>query len=107
MVMDGIRLAGITPVEDGFLVTPHLPMAKFSLRLPDVGVAAAPGSLGGYVTPVAGGVLTMTVAAPAGHGRLYAFADGRRVRFTRAGADVAFRLATAGGRPAEWAVVRA
>jgi hypothetical protein len=34
MVMDAIRLAGITPTEAGYRIAPHLPFVRFSLRLP-------------------------------------------------------------------------
>jgi hypothetical protein len=50
MVMDAIGLAGIAP----YLVTSHLPMRTFSLRLPEVGVVASPGMLRGYVIPQRG-----------------------------------------------------
>ena len=40
MVMDAIRLAGITPTRRGYRIAPHLPFGRFSLRLPQVGVAA-------------------------------------------------------------------
>jgi hypothetical protein len=81
-------------------------MRTFSLRLPDVGVAAAPGVLRGYVTPQQSGVLRMRVASPAGrHGRVVAFAGRARVASSRSGGDVVFTLPTRAGRPADWAVV--
>ena len=108
MVMDAIRLAGITPVRSGYVVEPHLPMATFSLRLPDVGVAAAPGLLRGYVVPAQGGVLRMQVSRPAGsHGRVVALADGRRANATVRAGLVTFTLPTRAGHAANWAVVAA
>ena len=44
MVMDAIRLAGITPTSAG---VPHLPFETFSPRLPQIGVAASSGVLRG------------------------------------------------------------
>ena len=106
MVMDAIRLAGVTPVEDGYDVTPHLPMTTFSLRLPDVGVAQKPGLLRGYVRPVAGGRAVMHVSIPPGGrpGRLRTYADGRLVPHSLQGALVVFALGTQAGRAADWAV---
>jgi hypothetical protein len=69
MVMDAIRLAGITPTGAGFLITPHLPLTRFSLRLPDIGVAVSPGLVRGYVRVQQSGPLTMTVAVPRGEAR--------------------------------------
>jgi hypothetical protein len=106
IVMDAIRVAGIAPQADGYLVTPHLPMRTFPLRLPEVGVVASPGMLRGYVTPQQGGVLRMQVTAPGGSRRVVAFADGRRVRATTSGSDVMFELPTRAGRAGDWAVVR-
>jgi hypothetical protein len=106
MVMNAINLAGVTPLADGFQVTPHLPMARFNLRLPDVGVAAAPGVLRGYVTVARTGALRMRVAIPAGvaPSRVKAFASGRRVRCHVQGGVVVFQLPVTANRPGNWAV---
>ena len=107
MVMDAVRLAGVTPVEDGYDVTPHLPMTTFSLRLPDVGVAQRPRLLRGYVRPVEGGPVVMHVALPPGGTArgLRVYADGRLVRHSIRAGLVVFSLRTIRGRAADWAVV--
>jgi hypothetical protein len=106
MVMDAIRLAGVTPVEDGYDVTPHLPMTTFSLRLPDVGVAQRPGLLQGFVRPVRGGAVVMHVSMPPRSNvlRVRTFADGRAVPHTIRNGLVVFSLPTVAGRRASWAV---
>jgi hypothetical protein len=106
MVMNAIRLAGVTPTEDGYEVIPHLPMSTFSLRLPDVGVAQRTGVLRGYVRPVQDGSVVMHVAVPPGLNpqRLAAYANGRRVPHSLENGLVVFRLPTAAGRAADWAV---
>ena len=105
MVMDAIRLAGVTPVQGGYDITPHLPMSRFSLRLPQVGVASAPGVLRGYVRPVGSGRLVMHVARPPGSaGAIHAFADGRAVASSVSGGLVTFVLPARAGRAADWAV---
>jgi hypothetical protein len=48
----------------------------------------------------------MRVAVPRSMRRITAYAGGRKVRATRAGRFVSFRLRTAAGRAADWAVVR-
>jgi hypothetical protein len=108
MVMDAIRLAGITPTESGFAITPHLPVRRFTLRLPDIGVESAPGLIRGYVLVEQSGTLTMTVTAPArARGSVVtAFADGRRVAVVTRGSRVRFALPTRAGRATNWAVER-
>jgi hypothetical protein len=106
MVMNAINLAGITPLEAGFQVTPHLPMRSFSLRLHRVGVAAAPGVLRGYIVVARRGVLRMRVALPAGvaPADVVAFANGQRVPARVQGGLVIFELPAKANRAADWAV---
>lgn len=106
MEMDAIDLAGVTPTQSGYRITPHLPMTDFSLRFPQVGVARADRLLRGYVTPSAGGRLVMQVAIPPdSHGRRLVAYDGRRIvpSSTEHGL-VTFTLATRAGRATDWAV---
>ncbi len=108
MVMDAIRLAGVTPTAAGFLIMPRLPLTRFSLRLPEIGVASAPGLLRGYVRVQQSGRLTMTVGPPTGvpGSAVAAFANGRRVKATTRGGLVVFTLSAVAGRAADWAVER-
>jgi hypothetical protein len=106
MVMNAIRLAGITPTGSGLRIAPHLPFARFSLRLPAVGVAAGPRRLRGYLRPQQGGRVVLRVALPSATAarRATAFAGGRRVRHARDGRWLRFATATRRGRAADWAV---
>jgi hypothetical protein len=105
MVMDAIRLAGVTPTGSGYQITPHLPLARFSLRLPEIGVASAPGLERGYVRVQQSGVLRMRVSLPAGgRGAVVAFADGRRVAARVHGGLVTFSLPARADTRAAWAV---
>lgn len=105
-LFDAIRLAGITPTADGYLVVPHLPMARFALRLPDVGIASRRGALHGYVRTVAGAMLRMQVAPPPGTSppTAVAWANGRRVASRVERGLIVFDLPARAGRPADWAV---
>jgi hypothetical protein len=98
---DAIMLAGVTPIADGYTIDPHVPMTRFSLRLPDVGVAREAGGLRGYVRVAHGGVLRMRVAAPRGS---VAFVAGHRVDSTRRHGMLVFGLPARAGRAADWAV---
>jgi hypothetical protein len=106
MVMNAIRLAGVTPTRDGFRIVPHLPMERFSLRVPRVGVAFEPGSLRGYVRPESGGTLEMEAEVPRGvdPGSVAAYVDGRAVAHRFDPGLVRFRMPTRAKRPADWAV---
>ena len=106
MVMNAIRLAGITPTRSGLRIAPHLPFARFSLRLPAVGVAAERLRLRGYLRPQQGGRVVLRVALPgaAAARRATAFAGGRRVPHARDGRWVRFATVTRRGRASDWAV---
>jgi hypothetical protein len=104
-LFDSIRLAGINPTASGFQIKPELPLSSFSLRLPGIGVAYQRNLARGYVVSAASGALTMEVTPPSG-GSWRAYADGRRVRGSRRGGAVVFRLAVRAGRAADWAIAR-
>jgi hypothetical protein len=103
MVMGAVNLAGVTATERGYLIAPHLD--RFSLRLPQIGVARAPGLLRGYVRIARVQRLVMEVrGVPAGARDVVAWADGRAVPARRAAGEVVFVLPAAPGRAANWAV---
>src|SRR5207247_3977770 len=52
-LFDAIKLAGVEPDERGYTITPHFPMRRFSIRLPDVGLQERPRMESGYVRPAA------------------------------------------------------
>jgi Glycosyl hydrolase 36 superfamily, catalytic domain/Glycosyltransferase family 36 len=106
MVMDAIRLAGVTPTGRGFDIAPHLPFARFSLRLPQIGVAAERSRLRGYVTPLRDGSMELDVHPPPGAdaATLVTWANGRRVRHSLAGTAARFRVPGAAGKRTDWAL---
>src|SRR4029079_7679523 len=89
MVMDAIRLAGITPTADGYRIAPHLPFETFSLRLTQIVCAAGEGMLRGYVRPVEAGEIELRVRVPKGARSLRTWAGGRSVRHRMAGGGAA------------------
>jgi Glycosyl hydrolase 36 superfamily, catalytic domain/Glycosyltransferase family 36 len=102
MVMDAIRLAGITPTRAGFDIAPHLPFGRFSLRLPQIGIASEKRRLRGYLTPLRAGSLELSVSLTAR--KLVTWANGKRVPHRIAGGKVRFRVAGRAGKRADWAV---
>jgi hypothetical protein len=106
MEMNSIQLAGVTPVEDGYDITPHLPMTTFSLCMPQVGVASQPGLLRGYVVPQANSTLVMHVSLPPDSSgkSLQAFANGQPVSSSEENGQVVFELPASSGVSATWAV---
>ncbi|HEU0023033.1 MAG TPA: hypothetical protein VFQ12_00280 [Thermoleophilaceae bacterium] len=97
------RLAGIVPTAGGYRFVPRLPLRRFSLRLPRVGLEVRPGSLRGYLRPSDGGPLTVEVEPPSG-GSPIAWVEGRRARFSVRDGLVRFRLRTRAGRASDFAV---
>jgi hypothetical protein len=106
MVMDALRLAGVTPTAAGYRIAPHLPFARFSLRLPQIGVAAAPRELRGYVRPQHTGPIELEVRVPSrvASTALRTWANGIAVPHTVTGGSVTFTLPGAAGAAADWAV---
>ncbi|MBV9214392.1 MAG: hypothetical protein JOZ25_12195 [Actinobacteria bacterium] len=105
MVMDAIRLAGVTATQAGYRIAPRYPFTRFSLRFPQVGVAAERGRLRGYFRPQRGGSVQLTVELPAGtHTSVIAWSGGRKVARSVDGRTVVFRIATRSRRLTDWAV---
>ena len=99
MVMNALRLAGVTVGREGYRIAPHYPFDRFSLRMPRVGVASAPGVLRGYVKPESSEAgYALTVRVPVGD--VTTWVDGHVVSHTRDGASVRFAARGA----ADWAV---
>jgi hypothetical protein len=97
------RLAGIVPTADGYRFRPRLPLRRFSLRLPRVGLEVRPRAVRGYLRPAAAGALTVEVALP-GRGRPTAWVEGRRVRSSVRAGLVHFRLPVRAGKASDFAV---
>ncbi len=106
-LFDAIKLAGVESDARGYTVRPHLPLRRFSMRLPDLGVASRPGEIRGYVRAAATATLRMRVALPAGakRGSVVAYAAGRRVAARVRHGLVVFSLPASRGKDADWAVV--
>jgi hypothetical protein len=104
MVMDAVRLAGITPTAAGYRIAPHLPFEGFSLRLPQVGVAAGPGVLRGYVRVERAGEVELRVRVPRGARKVLAWVGGAAVSRRVVGGFVVFRVGGVAGGVADWAV---
>ena len=104
MVMGAINLAGITPTRAGYRIAPHLPLDRFTVRFPGVGLAGEPGLLRGYVTAVADDVLTMQVAVPPSATGVVAWVGSSAVPVAVSGGTATFTLPVSAGHPADWAV---
>jgi len=106
MVMDAIRLAGVTPTAAGYTIAPHLPFRRFSLRLPQVGVASETRQLRGYVKPEQAGPIELRVRLPHGvsAASLETWVDGQTVTHAVAEGFIVFSLSATAGSPAHWAV---
>jgi glycosyl hydrolase family 36/glycosyl transferase family 36 len=106
-LMSMVRLAGITPTREGYTIAPHLPLARFSMALPEVGIEARPHALRGYLRTGSGGRVVLTIS-PRGlrrSDRVSAWVAGRRATVTRTAAGtLRLTLPTTAGRAADWAL---
>ena len=103
MVMDAVHFAGVTATERGFRITPHLD--RFSLRLPRLGVARAPGLLRGYVRIARRERLVLEIGGvPRGARGVVIWVNGRPVPHRMSSGFVVFVLTAVVGRAADRAV---
>src|SRR5439155_26460584 len=102
---DATKLAGIQPTAVGYRIDPHLPSPRYSLRLPDVGVAYSRKRARGYLVLERTGSIRMSVQVPARVPARLAvtWAGGHRVRHSRRGRLVTFRVRARAGLPVDWA----
>jgi hypothetical protein len=106
MVMNAIRLAGVTATRSGYRIAPHYPFARFSLRTSQVGVTSRRGELRGYLTPQRGGAMRVGVRLPAGvrPRAVRAFAEDRPVAHRIRGREAVLELRGRAGARSHWAV---
>ncbi len=109
MVMNAIRLAGVTANRSGYRIAPHYPFRRFSLRTSQVAVTSTARALRGYVTPHLDGPVRMSVVLPARRRprAVRAFANGRPVPRRIHGREAFFELPGPAGARARWAVTYA
>jgi hypothetical protein len=104
MVMNAVRLAGVSGTRDGYRIAPHLPFPRFSLRTTQVAVRSRKHELSGYVTPQMRGPVQMRVRLPAGARAVRALAAGRPAPVRIRRGEALFRLHGRAGAHAQWAV---
>jgi hypothetical protein len=106
MVMNAIRLAGVTPTRDGYRIVPHLPLREFSLALPRIGIASGRRQLRGYIQPEQADRIELRVKPPGrvATGRLHAWVGDHVVDHRLADGFVIFSVPAAPGVPTDWAV---
>jgi hypothetical protein len=103
---DATKLAGIEPTAAGYTFNPHLPSRTFSLRFPDVGVAYSRTRARGYASVSRAIRVSVRVPSAVGVRRAVTWVGRKRVRHTRRGKLVTFRLPARGGAAVDWAVTR-
>jgi hypothetical protein len=102
-----LRLAGIQPTGAGFRVAPTLPLRRFSIRLPRVGIAVRPGSMRGYVRTVSAARLRLELDPPGNASVRSArvWLDGEPARRLSVERDsITVRAPTGGDRLVDWAL---
>jgi len=104
MVMGALTLAGVTPTELGYQVSPHLPMPGLNVRFPTIGVREQSSSVQGYLRPLATGRLLLQVTLPAGAAGVVCTVDGSVVHATVSSGSARFTVATQRDRSTDWSV---
>jgi Glycosyl hydrolase 36 superfamily, catalytic domain/Glycosyltransferase family 36 len=102
-----LRLAGIQPTGGGYRIAPTLPLKRFSIRLPRVGIEVRPGSMRGYVRTVAPARLRLELDPPGKIAPRSArvWIDGEPARrISVAHGAITVRAPTGGDRLVDWAL---
>ncbi len=102
-----LRLAGIGPTGGGYRIAPALPLKRFQIRLPRVGIEVRPGSMRGYVRTVSPAKLRLELDPPGNASPRSArvWIDGEPARrFSVAHGAITVRAATGGDRLVDWAL---
>ena len=104
-LFDLVKLAGVEATQNGYEVTPHLPMSTFDIRFPDLGVAQHEGLIRGYFV-THGGTVTMRVAPPPGvpADEAVAYVGSKHVASSAVDGLVQFTMRTRAGVATNWAV---
>ena len=97
-----LRLAGIEPTRAGYSFAPSLPLNRYSIRLPRVGIATEPGLMRGYVRTESKSPLKLALDPPGRAAKVWI--DGRPAR-----ARIKHGIATVTARPGrdrvvDWAI---
>ncbi len=104
MVMDALALAGVTPTEAGYQVSPHYPLPTFSVRFPTIGIARSGRSRDGYVDPEATSHLVLQVAVPRGATGVTCQVEGAAVRARVSSGWATFPVMAQRHRSVAWSV---
>jgi hypothetical protein len=104
MVMNALALAGVTPTQGGYQISPHVPLSTLSVRFPTIGVTREGSSLSGYLAPLASGRLLLQVAVPNTAQGVVCRVEGSTVRAGRSSGWVSFSVPASGTGPVAWSV---
>jgi len=110
VLFDAVKLAGIEPRGNTIVIDPQIPLDRFALRLPLVGVAYTPTTHTGYYKPVVQGTFHFAVRCPSGLDPHEAavFANGNPVAAALSpDGFLLFDLAGQPGLPLEWEIRQA
>ena len=103
LLWDVLKLAGIEATPAGYRLDPLLPMRRFTVRMPRIGLTWGRRGAHGYVSVLTAGRLKMNVRAPSrGPARLRV--NGRAWPSSRRGGRIIFRLPVKPGVKTSWSI---
>lgn len=104
MMMNSLRLAGLSAHDYGFRIAPHYPFNDFALTWPKVGIARKGKLIQGYFRLEADGPVQLRVKLPDGVTAAQASIAGAAVPVEIAEGEARFTLPGAAGGTVEWSV---
>jgi len=101
-----IKIVGIFPEKDGIRILPALPLKRWALHLPLMGIQYGNEKIIGYYNGIKQGNMTLTVRLPQGAAEqaISVNVNGEDVPFTFSNGDVSFAIPHSQGQRTEWIV---
>ena len=98
--------AGITPGQDGILISPRFPLSEWTLDLPLMGITVSPTQVYGYYNGIVSGSMELAVPVPlrANPSLLQVSVDGAQTGFSVTGGTVSFMIGFSPSRTTTWSV---
>jgi hypothetical protein len=101
-----LKTAGIFPEKDGLRILPALPLKRWALHLPLVGIQYGDEKISGYYYGTNDGSMTITVRMPEGTSAeaISVTVNGENVSSNLSGKDVSFALPYSQDNRTDWIV---
>jgi len=96
------KLAGFEPTREGYIINPLLPMERYKLETPSLGIEKQPGKISGYFKFNSSGTMLVQVKLQNAETPTAVRIDGKKTEFKREDQEMSFYLPFQQGRKVDW-----